>query len=331
MRKRKPGKGTLVRWDDFEFRRHAIHYFHVPGLQYFSTPPTIIDETYALVEADESAPLLALCPRVWSKHSSIEDAAFFAHCLSYLNDTPVSLWPARGQRRALQQPIAGRRVKGDAYYQHLGAMMDLVHGARIGALGNFEFLCDANKDPLRLPLTKRYGHVKDAVAMYAFALRQADPISEFLHYYRILEWVETREKLADAAVASEAAVGYAACEVCQRPAVSYAVCASCQRPLAKGSDGKKWVKTALPRLLRHEFPKLWVQNEDTGQPQNVFALYRRRARARQKELEKKNRQRRQLQLTFITPCVVPLLMGARGSERLISAKKSRKLRRACRS
>jgi hypothetical protein len=94
-----------------------------------------------------------------------------------------------------------------------------------------------------IPLTARFAPVLNEVRMYSTALRQLDPLSEFLHYYRVLESIDARAR-----------------------GVSM-------------SNAKAWVRANLPNLATFDFGRLEVRPDVGGTPRrcNVFKVYQQRA------------------------------------------------------
>ena len=106
--------------------------------------------------------------------------------MAYEHDTPCGLLSRRGQR--IFQPLYGS-ITRDEYDQTTQGIAGLIHDQRMGSgVIHFRRPHDHREfNPFDLPYTARYAAVAEPVHMYGTALWQADPLSEFVQYYRVVE------------------------------------------------------------------------------------------------------------------------------------------------
>jgi len=129
---------------------------------------------------------LGLVHRRGEKNASRSEAAFFAHCMGYEHDTPCGLLNRRGQR--IVKPLYGAMTR-DQYDQEMQLVAGAIFELRVGS-GAVHFRRPRGREedaPFDLPYTARYSAVAEAIHLYGTALWQVDPLSEFLHYYRVVE------------------------------------------------------------------------------------------------------------------------------------------------
>lgn len=162
----------------------------MPALESMSVGCVVADGEYALYELDPDG-MLAVVPGRSFPHSS-ERTLFYGDCIAYGHDAPVSFVPASG--RPLVRPVFGG-IAGTKYYEELAEAATLVQQNRLG-WATVPFRWSARFDGLDLNFTEAYGGVSHLLRIYGTALRQADPLGEFLHYYRIVESVDGSNGLA---------------------------------------------------------------------------------------------------------------------------------------
>src|SRR5207245_1451766 len=97
-------------------------------------------------------------------------------------------------------------------------MHAMVQDARVGVGASYDFKWARPGNALDLAISDAYGGAETLLRLYGTALRQADPLSEFLNYYRVIEAVAEQD--------------------------------------TGERNGKKWVATNLASLDGHEFGRL---------------------------------------------------------------------------
>lgn len=193
----------------------AKHVICVSGLASDSVGEVTIDGRIALVQAHpESA--LYLCPLTPHSHPSYAKAWFYADCVSYEHDIPAVVYPqdsefnkfgyryvhsgptkpqehwiyemsGRKKEKFIEQPVSPAEISMQYYMDHLILILEYTRQLRHGPR-TFVFFrtYDCHRE-IDLPYTQVYGSVEKEISLYAAALRQADFLSEYLGYYRVIE------------------------------------------------------------------------------------------------------------------------------------------------
>jgi hypothetical protein len=145
-----------------------------------------VDDKYALIMVHPSNSI-AVAPPVGEEHPTFREIVFYTNCLAYEHDLPAFIWPFR--KKALVQPIERGRKKyiDDSYYQSLGVAYEGLNSIRLGPLGYVNFRWPGFQKEVDIPYTKKYSTVSKELSLYSTAVRQLDPLSEFLCYYRVIE------------------------------------------------------------------------------------------------------------------------------------------------
>lgn len=255
MAARRKKSNVVTLEDGFQYAwKPPRFYLHFPGFKCFSSDMTTVDGEYVLVDC-EPEPMLGLSPKLGTPAPTLAFASFVAHCLAYEHDVAISIVQASGMRRAFSQPIAGRARTADEYFELIEQMTDLARDLRYGSLVGVRFRRPDGENRFDLPLTARYGAFAPAIEMYSTALRQFDPLSELLQYYRVIEFADAHPTGASRA------------------------------------NGKAWVRAALGRLAGHKFGRLFVgRSQKRGDRMRrdvieVLSIFRRKALARLKALQ----------------------------------------------
>lgn len=76
-----------------------------------------------------------------------------------------------------------------SYCQSLSMAYETINCIRLGPLGYVNFRWPGFDKEVDIPYTKKYSRVAKELSLYSMAVRQIDPLSEFLYYYRVIESV----------------------------------------------------------------------------------------------------------------------------------------------
>jgi len=159
-------------------------FIDLPGADIAQAGWTSIDGRYALI------PVLpgysyGLAPPAGIPHPAFRAVAFLANCMAYEYEVPSFVWNVGALVPPIEIPRSGYANR--AYREGMTMIHEVLTDIRFG-LGGLVRLPESSADcPIDLHYTKRYGHVAEAVGLYASAIRQVDPLSEFLSYYRVIE------------------------------------------------------------------------------------------------------------------------------------------------
>ena len=126
------------------------------------------------------------------RHPTLDEVAFFADCLAYDHDCPTLLRPSR-QTRPLTRPLGERRPHDVVwYYQEQAAALEALVAIRVGWADIGMRWEEGNP---HLAFTHRFRSAAQQLALYGSALRQLDPVSEFLNYCRVIESVRPKKHI----------------------------------------------------------------------------------------------------------------------------------------
>jgi hypothetical protein len=165
------------------------------GLASDSVCGVLLDDKIALEQIHPTYSL-ALLPLTNEIVITYEDALFYADCFAYEHEIPTIAIPRRTAQSGLRFLLdkRGKRATREAYFHDLAVALESVNALRLGPLGHVEFRHDTSERPLRtkdafvrLNWTDKYGGVSQEIHLYSLALRQIDPLSEYLCHYRVIE------------------------------------------------------------------------------------------------------------------------------------------------
>lgn len=169
-----------------KYRKDVKYFIDMVGLASDSVGNVILDGKYAIHQIHPTYSL-AIVPPVGVDHPSFNEMVFFTNCLAYDHDLPALIVPVK--REALIKPIERGRKSyiNNSYYESLAQAYELLNAIRLGPLGYVEFKWSGINEDINLQYTKKYYTASNELCLYSTAIRQLDPLSEFLCYYRIIE------------------------------------------------------------------------------------------------------------------------------------------------
>lgn len=174
-----------------------------------------VDGEIALVQPHPDSDIY-LCPLVGKSQPTESVAWYYADCIAYEHDIPVIVLPTGSDferfryRYALGGPgnsnreLVGRDHTGHTtkrtvpvlsakraikrfYPEQLITILAEVREIRHGPLTYIVFRHGTSDTTVDLPYSNRYARAAQEIHLYSVALRQADALSEFLCYYRVIE------------------------------------------------------------------------------------------------------------------------------------------------
>lgn len=172
--------------EETRYRKDVIYFIEMIGMASVSVGCVTVDNKYALIQVDPTCSL-AIVPSVGVGHPTFEEVVFYTNCLAYEHDLPVFICSAK--RKALVCPIEKGRRKyiNDSYFNNLSMAYEALNSIRLGPVGYVYFRWPGFDREVDLPYTKKYLRVAKELSLYSAAVRQIDPLSEFLGYYRVIE------------------------------------------------------------------------------------------------------------------------------------------------
>jgi len=168
------------------YSKDVSYFIEMVGLASSSVGCVTVDNKYALIQVDPTYSIV-IAPPVGEDHPTFETVVFYTNCLAYEHDLPAFVLPVR--RGALVQPVeeGPRKYINDSYYDSLGMACEAINSIRLGPLGYVYFRWPGYKKDVDLAYTDKYSSVAKELSLYSTAIRQLDPLSEFLCYYRVIE------------------------------------------------------------------------------------------------------------------------------------------------
>jgi hypothetical protein len=172
--------------EEITYSRKAHHFIEMPGLASGSVGSVTVDAKYAVIQVHPTYSL-AIAPPAGSAHPAFEEIVFYANCVAYEHDLPVFIWPVKAQ--ALVRPVekGPSDYMSRSYYESVGVACEAINAIRLGPLGYVYFRWPGFLADVDIPYSHRYSGVARELSLYGQALRQLDPLSEFLCYYRVIE------------------------------------------------------------------------------------------------------------------------------------------------
>lgn len=172
--------------------KKARYVVYLIGLASDSVGNVTIDRQVWLYQVHKTSGI-ALVPLGTSPQLSYEKALFFADCLSYDHDIPSFIEPSalefRKQGYTFLLGKVSRKLTREWYFHDLVSAWELARDLRHGSLAYIEFRWGHPDLQIDLPYTANYEKAEKELHLYATALKQIDPLSEYLCLYRVLESV----------------------------------------------------------------------------------------------------------------------------------------------
>ena len=152
---------------------------------------SLIDNKYLILQDHPDNTLLLLFEK-GKKRDSFEEALFFIDCLSFEHDLPGFLiHPKQIPYNPLYKHQNNKKFLNNCY---VDSMLSGFHAIKDLKLGPMEYVVFRWKykdgKGLNLPYTQKYGNVKKEISLYSHALKQLDPLAEFLFFYRVIECLD---------------------------------------------------------------------------------------------------------------------------------------------
>jgi len=171
---------------EVRYRKDIRYFIEMVGMSSTGIGLVSVDGKYALILIPPSNSI-AVVPPVGNKYPTFKEIVFYTNCLAYEHDLPAFIWPVR--RRALIRPIETGQAEciNDSYYQSLEMAYEAINSIRLGPLGYVNFRWPGYNKDVEVPYIKKYSRVAKELSLYSMAVRQIDPLSEFLCYYRVIE------------------------------------------------------------------------------------------------------------------------------------------------
>lgn len=188
------------------------------GLESDTVKGVFIDRRIELVQPHPETRLY-LCPITPNPQPNLIEAWFYCNCISYEHEIPAIVesteadveefchvyahnGPSKAKEyfveclgeeskteRGVDLPIPPKDISKHFLMGQILRIYDETREMRHGPLTAISFRTSHNRRLSYIDYTSLYGSVSKEIALYAAALRQADFLSEYLGYYRVVESV----------------------------------------------------------------------------------------------------------------------------------------------
>jgi hypothetical protein len=174
-----------------------------------------IDTHIALIQPHPD-PELYLCPLVPNPQPDLSTVWFYADCIAFDHDIPVIVSPTHADIRRFgfryiytgthktreitthnvnngtdsishRKPPSPEALARLFFNDQLNNILSEIRDLHHGPLTCIEFRHDGWHGRVDLPYTQAYSLASQEIHLYSTALRQADTLSEYLSYYRVIE------------------------------------------------------------------------------------------------------------------------------------------------
>ena len=174
--------------EEIRYRRDVQYFIEMPGLASSSIGRVTVDGKYAVIQVHPTYSIVVV-PPAGLAHPTFEEIVFYANCLAYEHCLPVFIRQVRPQAQVRPVEKGPSDYIDRAYYDSVGVACEAINAIRLGPLGYVHFRWPGFRKEVDLAYSQRYSGVAKELSLYGQALRQLDPLSEFLCYYRVLESV----------------------------------------------------------------------------------------------------------------------------------------------
>jgi len=164
------------------------YYLDFPGIYYDLDLIALIDNKYKIyVRLHPPVPMMII-----NSSPTFEELIFYTDWISYVHDVPGFFYqPAQKQNKSIINPIIRIQKYQDfseeyCYNIALEQIYSAIVNIKINATVCFKWN-KAYSKTIEIPLTSIFDKVAGEINLYSMALKQLDPLTEFLCYYRIIE------------------------------------------------------------------------------------------------------------------------------------------------
>lgn len=163
------------------------YYIDMIGLIPNCVGDVTIDNNYKLLQIHPTYQL-AVIPIKNHNHPSFNEVVFYANCLAFDHDIPFSITPI--EKDTVIEPIldidSSKDNKDKYSYKNLSSIYSSIFDMKYGSCG-VEFRFPGIDKRKNISYVDKYKKVEKEINLYSSALRQGDPLAEYLNYYRIIE------------------------------------------------------------------------------------------------------------------------------------------------
>ncbi|MBE6823104.1 MAG: hypothetical protein E7518_08430 [Ruminococcaceae bacterium] len=167
------------------FDKHIKYYIEMPGTISDSIGSVKIDNKFILIPVEPICSW-SLMPYEKVSQPTFAEVVFYANCLAYEHELPTSIYSVN--KKPFIKPIIGNNSYIGRSYDIITQAYEFINDIKFG-FGNVVFRYSDSDKEVDIQYSIKYKKVARELSLYATALRQLDPLSEFLCYYRIIEFI----------------------------------------------------------------------------------------------------------------------------------------------
>jgi hypothetical protein len=155
---------------------------------------------WQMLYGDPAMGHLGILPTNGRAPATIDDARWLADAFAFDHDAPVGIWPAwvgdwptampkdQAAHPVIQPVIPFERSFTSWYWEHIN--MSYMAAAELRFNGSLVLRYDGEATAPGTTFSARFRGREEQVGLYAMAVRQPDPLAEYLCLYRVLESAE---------------------------------------------------------------------------------------------------------------------------------------------
>ena len=152
---------------------------------------------WQMLYGDPAMGHLGILPTNGRAPATIDDARWLADAFAFDHDAPVGIWPAwegdwptakpkdKAAHPVIQPVIPFEKQFTSWYWEHIN--MGYVAAAELRFNGSLVLRYDGEPNAPSTNFSARFRGREEQVGLYAMAVRQPDPLAEYLCLYRVLE------------------------------------------------------------------------------------------------------------------------------------------------
>lgn len=167
-----------------KIKKRLNYYFVCPGLAFDNNMVMTLDNKYCLHRIEHPPCPLFIVP-IKSSKLEFDMVTFYADCLAYLHDIPFNLSSIK-QKSPIKPIISYSRKENDYFGKSVEGIYESIVDLRLNGYFWFKWP-EAFTGIINIDLHKIYEKAIKEIKLYSMALKQSDPLTEFLCYYRVIE------------------------------------------------------------------------------------------------------------------------------------------------
>jgi len=160
------------------------YFFICPGIAFEHNMLMTLDNEYYLQRTEHPPEPLFIVPIIGKKPDFI-DLSFYADCLSYIHDVPFNI--SNFKDKSPTKPVLPFKKSFRSYFtDNIEMIYTSLVEMKLNGHVCFKWPESIYK-AINIDLKKTYKKSEKEIQLYSMALKQSDPLTEFLCYYRIIE------------------------------------------------------------------------------------------------------------------------------------------------